>query len=53
MHQATLVLDGSYRDIIISTADAYSQLADEEERRVRAAKVRKTKSARAEDRTDG
>jgi hypothetical protein len=48
LHEASSVPEGSYRDIIISTADAYSRLADEEERRARAAKARKTKSAEAE-----
>jgi hypothetical protein len=50
MQAASSVPEGSYRDIIISTADAYSRLADEEERRARAAaKVTKTKSAPAEE----
>ena len=48
MHQANSIPEGSYRDIVISTADAYSRLADEEEQRARTAKVRKTKSAQAE-----
>jgi hypothetical protein len=49
MQAASSVPEGSYRDIIISTADAYSRLVDKEERRARAAKVRKTKSTPAEE----
>jgi hypothetical protein len=50
MQAANSVPEGSYRDIIISTADAYSRLADEEERRARAVNVRKTMSAPAGER---
>ena len=42
LHEASSVPEGSYRDIIISTADAYSRLADEEEHRAHAANAGKT-----------
>jgi hypothetical protein len=50
MHEARSVPEGSYRDIIISTADAYLQLAIDEERRARQAQIEGTKSAAAHER---